>query len=35
MPTFSVTAQNLAWVSTAPVVLKNIVAINATPGDVF
>jgi uncharacterized protein YndB with AHSA1/START domain len=35
MPTFSVTAQNLAWVPAAPVVLKNTVAINATPAEVF
>jgi uncharacterized protein YndB with AHSA1/START domain len=35
MPTFPVTAQNLAWVPTAPVVLTNTVAINATPEKVF
>jgi uncharacterized protein YndB with AHSA1/START domain len=35
MPTFSVTAQNLAWVPTAPVVLQNVVRIKATPDQVF
>ena len=35
MPTFSLTAQNLAWVPTAPVVLTNVVNVNATPTQLF
>jgi hypothetical protein len=35
VPTFSFTAQNLAWVPTAPVVLTNVVEVNATPAQLF
>jgi uncharacterized protein YndB with AHSA1/START domain len=35
VPTFSLTPQNLAWVPTAPVVLSNVVTVNATPAQVF
>ncbi|HEY3842758.1 MAG TPA: SRPBCC family protein [Acidimicrobiales bacterium] len=35
MPTFRLTAPNLAWVPTAPVVLTNVVKVNATPAQLF
>jgi uncharacterized protein YndB with AHSA1/START domain len=35
MPTFTVTAENRAWIPTAPVVLTNQVAVNAPPEQVF
>jgi uncharacterized protein YndB with AHSA1/START domain len=35
MPTFPVTAQNLAWVPTAPVVLKDTFSLPASPERVF
>jgi uncharacterized protein YndB with AHSA1/START domain len=35
MPTFSVTAQNLAWIPTAPVVLTDIFTLPAPPQPVF
>jgi Polyketide cyclase / dehydrase and lipid transport len=35
VPTFSLTAQDLAWVPTAPVVLTNVVKVKATPAQLF
>jgi hypothetical protein len=35
VPTFPLTPQNLAWVPTASVVLRNVVKVNATPAAVF